>query len=106
MPTIVGGSHVTFMADEALAHADYVARGEGGDAQAEQQRRTRLGNLGEPPDGVSREDRRIMGARRAAEGVGAGARQDQESVELTRTQRDRSPELEARVAGADLEVCA
>ena len=32
VPTIVGGSHVTFMADEALAHADYVARGEGGDA--------------------------------------------------------------------------
>ena len=31
VPTIVGGSHVTFMADEALAHADYVARGEGGD---------------------------------------------------------------------------
>jgi radical SAM superfamily enzyme YgiQ (UPF0313 family) len=32
VPTVVGGSHVTFMADEALAHADYVARGEGGDA--------------------------------------------------------------------------
>jgi radical SAM superfamily enzyme YgiQ (UPF0313 family) len=32
VPTIVGGSHVTFMADEGLAHADYVARGEGGDA--------------------------------------------------------------------------
>ena len=32
IPTIIGGSHVTFMADEALAHADYVARGEGGDA--------------------------------------------------------------------------
>jgi radical SAM superfamily enzyme YgiQ (UPF0313 family) len=32
VPTIVGGSHVTFMADEALAHADYVGRGEGGDA--------------------------------------------------------------------------
>ena len=31
VPTIVGGSHVTFMADEALAHADYVARGEGGE---------------------------------------------------------------------------
>jgi len=28
---IIGGSHVTFMADEALAHADFVARGEGGD---------------------------------------------------------------------------
>jgi len=32
VPTIIGGSHVTFMADEALAHADYVARGEGGDS--------------------------------------------------------------------------
>jgi anaerobic magnesium-protoporphyrin IX monomethyl ester cyclase len=32
VPTIIGGSHVTFMADEALEHADYVARGEGGDA--------------------------------------------------------------------------
>ena len=32
LPVIVGGSHVTFMADEALEHADYVARGEGGDA--------------------------------------------------------------------------
>jgi radical SAM superfamily enzyme YgiQ (UPF0313 family) len=32
VPTIVGGSHVTFMADEALEHADYVARGEGGDS--------------------------------------------------------------------------
>jgi radical SAM superfamily enzyme YgiQ (UPF0313 family) len=31
-PVVVGGSHVTFMADEALEHADYVARGEGGDA--------------------------------------------------------------------------
>jgi anaerobic magnesium-protoporphyrin IX monomethyl ester cyclase len=31
VPTIMGGSHVTFMADEALEHADYVARGEGGD---------------------------------------------------------------------------
>ena len=31
VPTIIGGSHVTFMADEALEHADYVARGEGGD---------------------------------------------------------------------------
>jgi radical SAM superfamily enzyme YgiQ (UPF0313 family) len=31
LPTIVGGSHVTFMADEALAHVDYVARGEGGE---------------------------------------------------------------------------
>jgi radical SAM superfamily enzyme YgiQ (UPF0313 family) len=32
VPTVVGGPHVTFTADEALAHADYVARGEGGDA--------------------------------------------------------------------------
>ena len=31
IPTIIGGPHVTFMADEALAHADYVARGEGGE---------------------------------------------------------------------------
>ena len=29
VPTVIGGSHVTFMADEALAHADYVARGRG-----------------------------------------------------------------------------
>ena len=27
----MGGSHVTFMADEALEHADFVARGEGGE---------------------------------------------------------------------------
>jgi anaerobic magnesium-protoporphyrin IX monomethyl ester cyclase len=31
IPVIIGGSHVTFMADEALRHADFVARGEGGD---------------------------------------------------------------------------
>jgi len=31
IPVVVGGSHVTFMADEALEHADYVARGEGGE---------------------------------------------------------------------------
>ena len=31
IPTVIGGSHVTFMADEALAHVDYVARGEGGE---------------------------------------------------------------------------
>ena len=31
VPVAVGGSHVTFMAGEALGHADYVARGEGGD---------------------------------------------------------------------------
>ncbi|NLE22222.1 MAG: B12-binding domain-containing radical SAM protein [Actinobacteria bacterium] len=30
-PVVIGGSHVTFMADEALEHADFVARGEGGD---------------------------------------------------------------------------
>ncbi len=32
IPVVMGGSHVTFMADEALGHADYVARGEGGEA--------------------------------------------------------------------------
>ncbi len=32
IPVVIGGSHVTFMADEALEHADYVARGEGGEA--------------------------------------------------------------------------
>ena len=32
VPVVIGGSHVTFMADEALGHADFVARGEGGDA--------------------------------------------------------------------------
>ncbi len=31
IPTVIGGSHVTFMADEALEHVDYVARGEGGE---------------------------------------------------------------------------
>jgi anaerobic magnesium-protoporphyrin IX monomethyl ester cyclase len=31
IPVVIGGSHVTFMADEALRHADYVARGEGGE---------------------------------------------------------------------------
>ncbi len=31
IPVIVGGSHVTFMEDEALQHADYVARGEAGE---------------------------------------------------------------------------
>ena len=31
IPVIIGGSHVTFMADEALEHCDYVARGEGGE---------------------------------------------------------------------------
>src|SRR5512142_837047 len=28
---VIVGSHVTFMADEALEHVDYVARGEGGE---------------------------------------------------------------------------
>ncbi|MFA4964704.1 MAG: radical SAM protein [Thermoleophilia bacterium] len=31
IPVVMGGSHVTFMADEALEHVDYVARGEGGE---------------------------------------------------------------------------
>jgi anaerobic magnesium-protoporphyrin IX monomethyl ester cyclase len=31
IPVVIGGSHVTFMADEGLQHADYVACGEGGD---------------------------------------------------------------------------
>jgi len=31
IPVIIGGSHATFMADEALEHVDYVARGEGGE---------------------------------------------------------------------------
>ncbi|HTX68045.1 MAG TPA: radical SAM protein [Thermoleophilia bacterium] len=31
IPVVIGGSHVTFMVDEALRHADYVARGEGGE---------------------------------------------------------------------------
>jgi len=31
VPVVIGGSHVTFMADEALQHVDYVARGEGGE---------------------------------------------------------------------------
>jgi radical SAM superfamily enzyme YgiQ (UPF0313 family) len=31
VPVVIGGSHVTFLADEALEHADYVARGEGGE---------------------------------------------------------------------------
>jgi radical SAM superfamily enzyme YgiQ (UPF0313 family) len=29
IPTVIGGSHVTFMADEALEHCNYVVRGEG-----------------------------------------------------------------------------
>ncbi|HOT23853.1 MAG TPA: radical SAM protein [Thermoleophilia bacterium] len=31
IPVVIGGSHVTFLADEALDHVDYVARGEGGE---------------------------------------------------------------------------
>ena len=31
IPVVMGGAHVTFMADEALGHVDYVARGEGGE---------------------------------------------------------------------------
>jgi anaerobic magnesium-protoporphyrin IX monomethyl ester cyclase len=31
VPVVIGGAHVTFMSDEALEHADYVARGEGGE---------------------------------------------------------------------------
>src|SRR5665811_1452318 len=31
VPVIIGGSHVTFMADEALGHVVRVARGEGGE---------------------------------------------------------------------------
>jgi radical SAM superfamily enzyme YgiQ (UPF0313 family) len=31
IPVVIGGAHVTFMADEALEHVDYVARGEGGE---------------------------------------------------------------------------
>ena len=31
IPVVMGGSHVTFLADEALEHCDYVARGEGGE---------------------------------------------------------------------------
>ncbi|MCX6372517.1 MAG: radical SAM protein [Actinobacteria bacterium] len=31
IPVVLGGSHVTFVADEALEHADFVARGEGGE---------------------------------------------------------------------------
>ena len=32
IPAVIGGPHVTFAADEALAHTDYVARGEGGES--------------------------------------------------------------------------
>ena len=32
MPVVIGGPHPTFVPDDALPHADYVARGEGGEA--------------------------------------------------------------------------
>ena len=32
LPVIIGGPHPTFVPDDALPHADFVARGEGGDA--------------------------------------------------------------------------
>jgi radical SAM superfamily enzyme YgiQ (UPF0313 family) len=32
IPVVMGGTHVTFMYEEALEHADFVARGEGGEA--------------------------------------------------------------------------
>ncbi len=32
VPVVLGGSHVSFMADEALSHADYCVRGEGEEA--------------------------------------------------------------------------
>jgi radical SAM superfamily enzyme YgiQ (UPF0313 family) len=35
IPVIMGGPHVTFLADEALAHADFVVRGEGERALSE-----------------------------------------------------------------------
>jgi radical SAM superfamily enzyme YgiQ (UPF0313 family) len=35
IPVIMGGPHVTFLADEALDHADYIVRGEGEGALAE-----------------------------------------------------------------------
>lgn len=31
IPVVIGGSHVTFVPEEALQHADFVARGEGGE---------------------------------------------------------------------------
>ena len=31
LPVVIGGPHPTFLPDDALPHADYVARGEGGD---------------------------------------------------------------------------
>jgi anaerobic magnesium-protoporphyrin IX monomethyl ester cyclase len=31
LPVVIGGPHPTFVPDDALAHADFVARGEGGD---------------------------------------------------------------------------
>lgn len=35
IPVVMGGTHVTFLPDEALNHADYVVRGEGEDAIVE-----------------------------------------------------------------------
>ena len=32
IPVVMGGSHVTFMYEEALEHADFIGRGEGGEA--------------------------------------------------------------------------
>jgi radical SAM superfamily enzyme YgiQ (UPF0313 family) len=34
IPVVMGGTHVTFMYEEALEHADFVGRGEGGEALA------------------------------------------------------------------------
>ncbi|MGD1992363.1 MAG: radical SAM protein [Anaerolineae bacterium] len=35
IPTVIGGPHVTFLADEALTHCDFVVRGEGQDTLPE-----------------------------------------------------------------------
>ena len=34
LPVVIGGPHPSFVPDDVLPHADYVARGEGGDAEA------------------------------------------------------------------------